>query len=98
MRSSLPNDSIRYPDVSTNNKELSEIRLQIDELNQQMAEWRRRLAWQEEMSFFALKAEELGRRLSALEKRVAHETEGQAVEIRFRADPLVYRVAIAEDF
>jgi len=73
-------------------KELSEIRLQIDELHQQMTDWRRHLSWQEEIAFFALKTEELGRRLSALEKWIAHETDGERVEIRFSAEPLAHLV------
>jgi hypothetical protein len=72
--------------VSTR-KEISELRLQIDELHQQMSDWRRNLALQEEIAFFSLKAEELGRRLSALEKRLAHRTDEEQIEIHFRAEP-----------
>lgn len=84
MRSSSRNDSIRYSVVSTK-KEISELRIQIDALHQQTSDWRRQLAWQEEIAFFALKAEELTRRLNALEKRIAQEIDGERVTIRFRA-------------
>ncbi len=78
---------MRYSDVSTR-KEISEMRSQVEELHQQMSDWRRQLAWQEEIAFFALKAEELGRRLSALEKRLAQESGGERVEIHFSAGRL----------
>jgi hypothetical protein len=68
------------------NQEIFELRLQVDELDQQMSDWRNHLALQEEMAFFATKAEELARRLNALEKRIAHESDGQTVEIRFQRE------------
>lgn len=76
-----------YSKVNTN-EEIFELRLQVDELDQQMSDWRSLLALQEEMTFFASKAEELTRRLNALEKRVAHQSDGQRVEIRFQPQSL----------
>ena len=76
---------MRHPIVSTK-EQIVELRLQVDELDRQMTDWRRHLAWQEEIAFFAAKAEELGRRLSSLEKRVAHEQEAETIEIRFSAE------------
>jgi len=80
---------MRYPDVSTKEQVL-EMQLQIDELNQQLSDWRNRLSWQEEIAFFALKTEELARRLSTLEKRLAHQHQNEAeiVQIRFHSESL----------
>lgn len=72
------------------NQEIFELRLQVDELDQQMADWRKLLALQEGMAFFAAKAEELTRRLDTLEKRVAREKEAETVEIRFQAESFVH--------
>lgn len=60
---------------------------QVDELDQQVTQWRQRLAWQEEITFFAARTEELARRLSALEKRIAHANDGEIVQIRFGPPP-----------
>lgn len=70
------------------NQEIFELRLQVDELDQQMSDWRNHLALQEEMAFFAAKAEELTRRLNALEKRIALARDGETVEIRFQPESL----------
>ncbi len=70
-------------------QEITDLRIQIDELDRQTADWRRRLTWQEEIAFFAARAEELQRRLSALEKRLAHEKDGEEIAIRFCSKPFV---------